>query len=672
MNNLEQDSINTIRFLAVDAIQKANSGHPGLPMGAAPMAYVLWKDFLKHNPLNPDWPDRDRFILSGGHGSMLLYALLHLTGYKDMTLEQLKAFRQWESLTPGHPEFHVTPGVEATTGPLGQGLSNGVGFALAERVLAQMFNREGFPVVNHHTYVIASDGDLMEGVASEAASLAGHLGLGKLIVLYDDNDISLAAPTNVSFTEDVTARFEGYGWQVLTVKDGNTDVEALRDTIGRAVAEREKPSIVRVKTVIGYGSPNKANSHASHGSPLGDDEVRATKENLGWPSDKFFYVPDEVQNHLRSAANDGKTAEASWQKLFSDYAKKHPDLAEIWKTTWSGNPPKNWDKALPVYSVDEGSIATRKASGNAINALSSVLPNLIGGSADLAPSNNTYMKDVDEQQKSSPGGRNIRFGVREHAMGSIVNGMAYHGGLIPYGATFLTFSDYMRGAVRVSALSHLHTIWVWTHDSVWLGEDGPTHQSVEHLAALRAIPNLIVIRPADANETSAAWKVAVEHNEGPVALILSRQGLPTLDQDTFGKAENLSKGAYVLSDSKGRPEVILIATGSEVSLALKARDLLEERGVKTRVVSMPSWELFEDQDNAYRNQVLPPEIKARVVVEAGVSMGWHRYAGDRGRYVCQDVFGSSAPYKVLVEQFEFTPERVVNEALKAISASKES
>jgi transketolase len=672
MNKLEQDSINTIRFLAVDAIQKANSGHPGLPMGAAPMAYVLWKDFLKHNPLNPDWPDRDRFILSGGHGSMLLYALLHLTGYKDMILDQLKAFRQWESLTPGHPEFHVTPGVEATTGPLGQGLSNGVGFALAERVLAQMFNREGFPVVNHHTYVIASDGDLMEGVASEAASLAGHLGLGKLIVLYDDNDISLAAPTNVSFTEDVTARFKGYGWQVLTVKDGNTDVEALRDTIGKAVAETEKPSIIRVKTIIGYGSPNKANSHASHGSPLGDDEVRATKENLGWPSDKFFYVPDEVQNHLRSAVDDGKIAEASWQKLFSDYAKKHPDLAEIWKTTWSGKPPKNWDKALPVYSVDEGSIATRKASGNAINALSSVLPNLIGGSADLAPSNNTYMKDVDEQQKSSPGGRNIRFGVREHAMGSIVNGMAYHGGLIPYGATFLTFSDYMRGAVRVSALSHLHTIWVWTHDSVWLGEDGPTHQSVEHLAALRAIPNLIVIRPADANETSAAWKVAVEHNEGPVALILSRQGLPTLDQDTFGKAENLSKGAYVLSNSKGRSEVILIATGSEVSLALKARDLLEERGVKTRLVSMPSWELFEDQDSAYRNQVLPPEIKARVVVEAGVSMGWHRYAGDKGRYVCQDVFGASAPYKVLVEQFDFTPERVVNEALKAISASKES
>ena len=672
MNQLEQDSINTIRFLAVDAIQKANSGHPGLPMGAAPMAYVLWKEFLKHNPLNPKWPDRDRFILSGGHGSMLLYALLHLTGYKDMTLDQLKAFRQWGSLTPGHPEFHITPGVEATTGPLGQGLSNSVGFALAERVLAQIFNRDGFPVVDHHTYVIVSDGDLMEGVASEAASLAGHLGLGKLIVLYDDNNISLAAPTRVSFTEDVTARFEGYGWQVLMVKDGNTDVDALRSTIQKALEETQKPSIIRVKTIIGYGSPNKANSHASHGSPLGDDEVKATKENLGWPSDTSFYVPGEVQNHFYTALDEGKAAEAAWGKLFSEYAKKHPDLAETWKTLWSGNPPKNWDKALPVYSADEGSMATRKASGNVINALASVLPNLIGGSADLAPSNNTYMKDVDEQQKDTPGGRNIRFGVREHAMGCIVNGMAYHGGLIPYGATFLTFSDYMRGAVRVSALSRLHTIWVWTHDSILLGEDGPTHQPVEHLAALRAIPNLTVIRPADANETSAAWKVAIEHQEGPVALILSRQGLPTLDQDTYGSAENVAKGAYVLSESDAQPEVILIATGSEVSLALKAWNLLKERGVKVRVVSMPSWELFEKQESAYRNKVLPPEIKARVVIEVGVSMGWHRYAGEMGRFVCQDAFGASAPYDVLVEKFEFTAERVVHEALKAISTAKKS
>jgi transketolase len=640
-------------------------------MGAAPMAYVLWRDFLKHNPLNPAWTDRDRFILSGGHGSMLLYSLLHLTGYEDMTLDQLKAFRQWGSLTPGHPESHITPGVEATTGPLGQGLSNSVGFAIAERVLGQIFNREGFPVVDHHTYVIASDGDLMEGVASEAASLAGHLALGKLIVLYDDNDISLAAPTSVSFTEDVTARFEGYGWQVLKVEDGNTDVDAIGSALRKAVAETTKPSIIRVKTIIGYGSPNKANSHDSHGSPLGDDEVKATKENLGWPSDKFFYIPEEVKEHFHTASERGRAAEAAWNDRFKDYEQSYPELAETWEVLWSGKPPKGWEKALPVYTADQGSIATRKASGNAINALAPVLPNLIGGSADLAPSNNTYMKDVEEQQIDTPGGRNIRFGVREHAMGAVVNGIAYHGGLIPYGATFLTFSDYMRGAVRVSALSRLHSIWVWTHDSVWLGEDGPTHQSVEHLSALRAIPNLIVIRPADANETTAAWKVAIEYSDGPVALILSRQGLPTLDQDAYGKAENLSKGAYVLAESKGKPEVMLIATGSEVSLALKARDMLEERGVNTRVVSMPSWELFEMQDIAYKNQVLPPEVRARVVIEAGVSMGWHKYAGDAGRYVCHDRFGASAPYNVLVEQFEFTPERVVHEALKAVSAAKE-
>jgi transketolase len=672
MTQLEQDSINTIRFLTVDAIQKANSGHPGLPMGAAPMAYVLWKEYLKHNPLNPDWPDRDRFILSGGHGSMLLYTLLHLTGYKDMTLDQLKEFRQWGSLTPGHPEFHVTPGVEATTGPLGQGLSNSVGFALAERVLTQLFNREGFPIVDHHTYVIASDGDLMEGVASEAASLAGHLGLGKLIVLYDDNGISLAAPTRVTFTENVTARFEGYGWQVLQVNDGNTDVDTIRSTLKEALAETRKPSIIRVKTTIGYGSPNKANSHASHGSPLGDDEVKATKENLLWPSEKSFYIPDGVLEHYRTAVDEGKAAEAKWEKHFSAYAKKHPELAEMWKTLWSGKLPKGWEKALPVFSADEGSVATRKASGSIINALAPVLPHFIGGSADLAPSTNTYMKDVEEQQKDSPGGRNIRFGVREHAMGSIINGMAYHGGLIPYGGTFLTFSDYMRGAVRVSALSHLHTVWVWTHDSVWLGEDGPTHQPVEHLAALRAIPNLTVIRPADANETSAAWKVAVEHNEGPVALVLSRQGLPILDQDAYGRAENVTKGAYVLSDSDSQPEMILIASGSEVSLAMKAQKLLIERGVQARVVSMPSWELFEQQEMSYKNQVLPPEIRARVVIEAGVSMGWHRYVGDKGRFVCQDTFGASAPYNVLVEKFGFTPERVVNEALKAISTVKKS
>ena len=670
MTQLEQDSINTIRFLAVDAVQKANSGHPGLPMGAAPMAYVLWTEYLKHNPRNPDWPDRDRFILSGGHGSMLLYSLLYLTGYEDMSMDQLKSFRQWGSLTPGHPEYHVTPGVEATTGPLGQGLSNSVGFALAERFLANHFNREGFSVIDHRTYVIASDGDLMEGVASEAASLAGHLGLGKLVVLYDDNDISLAAPTSVAFTEDVTRRFEAYGWQVLQVKDGNTDVDGIRSAIEEAVSEVEKPSLIRVKTIIGYGSPNKANSHTAHGAPLGDDEVRATKANLGWPEDRAFHVPEDVLAHYRRAVDNGKALEEKWRGFFAAYKKKHPELANLWETLWSGKLPKGWENALPSFSTDDGLVATRKASGSIINALASVLPNLIGGSADLAPSTNTYMKDVEEQQKDTPGGRNIRFGVREHAMGSIVNGMAYHGGLIPYGATFLTFSDYMRGAVRVSALSHLHTIWVWTHDSVWLGEDGPTHQSVEHLAALRAIPGLIVIRPADANETAAAWKVAVEHRDGPVALVLSRQGLPVLDRNIYGRAENVAKGGYVLSDTRGVPELILIATGSEVSLALQAQELLMKRSVQARVVSMPSWELFEQQEVKYRNQVLPPEVKARVVIEAGVSMGWQKYAGELGMFVCQDTFGASAPMKVLAEKFGFTPERVVNDALKALSSVK--
>jgi len=672
MTDLEQRSINAIRFLAVDAIQKANSGHPGLPMGAAPMAYVLWTKFLKHNPLDPEWPDRDRFILSAGHGSMLLYALLYLTGYRDMTMDQLQAFRQWGSKTPGHPESHLTPGVEATTGPLGQGLSNAVGFALAERFLAGYFNRDGFSLVDHYTYVIASDGDLMEGVAAEAASLAGHLGLGKLIVLYDDNDISLAAPTRVSFTEDVTLRFEAYGWQVLKIDDGNRDIEAIVSALNSSRAEKEKPTLIRVKTIIGFGSPNKANSHAAHGSPLGEDEAKATKKNLEWPVEPPFFVPEDVLGHYREDARRGVKMQEEWEKLFTAYSKKHPDLARTWKTVWAGELPAGWEKALPVFDADEGSLATRVASGKVINAIATVFPTLIGGSADLAPSTNTYITDAEEQQKDSPGGRNIRFGVREHAMAAIVNGMAYHGGVVPFGGTFLTFSDYMRGAVRVSALSHLHTIWVWTHDSVWLGEDGPTHQSVEHIAALRAIPNLLVIRPADANETAVAWKVALEHRGGPVALILSRQGLPILDRNKYAKAEGLKQGAYVLSDTGDNPDVILIATGSEVSLTLKAQELLKERGLKARVVSMPCWELFELQDEKYRNEVLPPGIRARVVVEAGVGMGWHRYAGETGRLVCHDAFGASAPYKVLVEKFGFTPERVRDEAVKAVTFAKSS
>jgi len=668
MTDLERRAINAIRFLAVDAIQKANSGHPGLPMGAAPMAYVLWRDHLKHNPLQPKWADRDRFVLSGGHGSMLLYSLLYLTGYKDMTMEQIQSFRQWGSLTPGHPESHITPGVEATTGPLGQGISNGVGMAIAERFLAAEFNREGFPLVDHSTYVLTTDGDLMEGVASEAASLAGHLGLGKLIALYDDNKISLAAPTEVSFTEEVGRRFEAYGWQVLTVEDGNEDLDAVRNALGKAHEDTVRPTLIKVRTTIGYGSPNKANTHAAHGSPLGPDEVKASKENLGWPVEPAFYVPDDVLEHFREAVQEGKKKQDTWNKLAADYRKKYPDLAEKWDVVWAGKLPDGWEKALPVFSPADGAVPTRKASGSVLNALAPVISNLIGGSADLAPSTNTYMKGVDEQQAGSPGGRNIRFGVREHAMGAIVNGMAYHGGVIPFGGTFLTFSDYMRGAVRVSALAHLNSIWVYTHDSVWLGEDGPTHQAVEHISALRAIPDLTVLRPADANETAAAWKIALENQNGPTALVLSRQGLPVLDPN---KTPDVARGAYVLSDADGgEPDVLLLATGSEVSLALEAQKILAGKNVKARVVSMPSWELFERQSEEYRESVIPKKVRARVAVEAGVSHGWHTYTGDAGRLVCRDDFGVSAPFKVLVEKFGFTPERVADEAMKSIKAAQ--
>jgi transketolase len=670
MTDLEKRSINTIRFLAVDAVQKANSGHPGLPMGAAPMAYVLWQEFLKHNPKNPLWHDRDRFVLSGGHGSMLLYALLYLAGYKDMTMEQIKAFRQLHSLTPGHPESHVTPGVEATTGPLGQGIANSVGMALAERFLAETFNRDGLRIVDHYTYVITTDGDLMEGVASEACSLAGHLGLGKLIALYDDNKISLAAPTAVSFTEDVGGRFASYGWQVLDVEEGNTDLDAIRQAISEAKKEKDRPTLIKVHTTIGYGSPNLANTHAAHGSPLGPDEVKATKENLNWPTEPDFLVPDDVLAGYREAAAKGESLESSWKKMLDEYGKAYPEQKETYVSFLEGKLPKGYEKSIPVFSPGDGSVATRKASGSVINALATVIGNLIGGSADLAPSNNTYMKGIDEQQKKSPGGRNIRFGVREHGMGAVVNGMAYHGGVIPFGATFLTFSDYMRGAVRVSALASLHSTWIFTHDSVWLGEDGPTHQSVEHIMALRAIPDLTVIRPADANETAEAWKVALK-GKGPFALILSRQGLPTLDRSEYAGAAGLKKGAYVLSDTEdGTPDVILIATGSEVALALEAKKLLEAKKKRCRVVSMPSWELFERQSEEYRKKVLPPKVRARVVVEAGVRQGWERYAGDAGHIVSQDVFGVSAPYKDLVKKFSFTPERVAKEAFASMEEAE--
>jgi len=670
MTDIEARAINAIRFLSVDAIQKANSGHPGLPMGAAPMAYVLWSEFLKHNPRNPRWPDRDRFVLSGGHGSMLLYSLLHLTGYDHMTMEQLQLFRQYGSITPGHPESHLTPGVESTTGPLGQGISNSVGMAIAERFLANFFNREGYDIIDHRTWVLASDGDMMEGVTSEAASLAGHLKLGKLNVLYDDNKISLAASTEVSFTEDVKKRFESYGWQVLEVKDGDNDIDGIRKALKAAEEQTARPTLIDIHTTIGFGSPNKSGTSGIHGAPLGPDEVKVTKNNLGWPLEPEFYIPDDVASHYKNALERGGRIEREWKSLFERYREKYPDMARQWDFMWAGSLPAGWENSLPFFSPSDGAIATRKVSGAVINAAAKVIPNLIGGSADLAPSTNTYMKEIAEQQSSNPGGRNIRFGVREHAMGAAVNGMAYHGGVIPFGGTFLTFSDYMRGSVRISALASLHTIWVYTHDSVWLGEDGPTHQSVEHIAALRAIPNLIVIRPADANETVEAWKFALSHKEGPVALIFSRQGLPVIDRSTYAHANNLTKGAYVLSDPPaGGPDILLIATGSEVSLALEAKELIEKKGIKPRVVSMPSWELFEMQPQSYRDEVIPPALKARVVIEAGVRQGWHQYAGEKGRFITQDRFGASAPMKVLKEQFGFTPERVVEEAERAVKGA---
>jgi transketolase len=668
VNEFDNLAINTIRFLSVDAVQKANSGHPGLPMGAAPMAYTLWTKFLKHNPANPNWPDRDRFVLSGGHGSMLLYALLYLTGYESVSMEQIKSFRQWNSATPGHPENHLTPGVEATTGPLGQGFANGVGMAIAERYLANYFNRPGHAIVDHYTYALVTDGDLMEGIAAEAASLAGHLKLGKIIYLYDDNLITLAEPAAATFTEDVTGRFEAYGWHVQMVDDGNADLAGIEAAIKAAQEETERPSLIRVRTTIGYGSPNKANSPAAHGSPLGADEVAATKAALGWPAEDF-YVPDDALAHFRKALDTGKAAESAWNKALEAYAAAHPDLAAEWQRLMSGELPDGWEDALPVFTPEDGAAATRNTSGVVLNALAPVLPELIGGDADLAPSTKTLLKNIDEQQAATPGGRNLRFGVREHAMGGIVNGIAYHGGLIPYGSTFLVFSDYMRGSIRVSALSHLKTLWIFTHDSIFVGEDGPTHEPVEHVASLRAMPGMVVIRPADANEVVEAYRFAVQH-DGPTTLVLSRQNLPTFDRDKFAGADGLQKGAYVLADADGTPDVLLIAAGSEVSLAVEARALLADKGIKARVVSMPSWEIFEQQPDDYKASVLPPTVKARVAIEAGVSMGWAKYAGDGGRIIAQNRFGASAPYKVLAEQFGFTPARVVEEALAAIEANK--
>jgi len=664
-NDLKDRAVNTIRFLSVDGVRNANSGHPGLPMGTAAIAYTIWTRHLRHNPKNPKWANRDRFILSGGHGSMLLYSLLHLTGY-DLPLSQIKKFRQYGSLTPGHPEYGLTPGVETTTGPLGQGFANGVGMAIAEAHLASVFNKPGHPVIDHYVYAIVTDGDLMEGVASEAASLAGHLKLGKLIYLYDDNRITIDGTTDITFTEDRAARFEAYGWHVTRVEDGN-DVKTIDAAIEASKVD-PRPSIIICRTHIGYGLPTLQDSPKAHGSPPPQDEIDGAKQKLGWPLTPKFYIPDDVLGHFRSAVSDGAALEKEWYGKFLAYKAEMPELAFELSRQLTGRLPENWETALPVFPPDQKGMATRAASGKVINALAPVLTELMGGSADLAPSNNTWINGLDAFQPETPQGRNFHFGVREHAMGAIVNGIAYHGGLLPYGGTFLAFSDYMRGALRVAALSHIHSIWVFTHDSIGVGEDGPTHQPIEHVASLRAIPNLLTLRPGDANEVSQSWRVAVERGNQSTALILSRHGVPTLDRTIYASAENLSKGAYVLADlGDAEPELILMASGTEVALIVEAGEILAAEGRNVRLVSFPCWKLFESQGDAYMEDVLSPSILKRLAVEAGVSQGWHRWVGDYGEILSVDRFGASAPQKVVYEKFGLTVENVVERARALLS-----
>ena len=660
---LDQLCINTIRALTLDAVQKAESGHPGLPLGAAPMAYVLWTRFLRHNPHNPKWENRDRFLLSAGHGSMLIYSLLHLTGY-DLPLDELKNFRQWGSKTPGHPEYGLTPGVEITTGPLGQGFANGVGMAMGAAHLAAKFNKENFPLIDHYVYAIVSDGDLMEGVASEAASLAGHLKLGKLIYLYDDNQVTIEGFTNLAFSEDVPKRFEAYGWHTQTVSDGN-NLDEIEKAIRAAQAVTDKPSLISVKTVIGFGMPTQGTRKAHSDAP-GEDAVRETKRHLGWPEDKQFYIPDEALAHYREAVGRGEQLEAEWHALVEKYEQAHSEDAKTWREMMSGELPAGWEDHLPKFE-DGKSVATRVASGEVINALADVLPMLIGGSADLGVSNNTDIKSSHSFEAESYDGRILHFGVREHAMGSTLTGISLNGGLIPYGGTFMTFSDYMRPAIRLAALSEVQVIYVFTHDSIGLGEDGPTHQPIEHLAALRAIPHLFVIRPADSAEVSEAWRIAILRRQAPTALALTRQKVPVIDRNRFSKADGLRRGAYVLADADN-PRLILMATGSEVSLALEAWQKLQEEGVATRVVSMPCWELFEEQPQAYRDEVLLPAVNARLAVEAGVRQGWDRYVGLQGDVICLDRFGASAPGDVALRELGFNVTNVIERARRLIQS----
>ncbi len=655
-NGLDQLCINTIRMLAVDAVEKARSGHPGMPMEASDIGYILWTRFLKHSPANPKWPNRDRFVLSAGHGSMFLYALLHLTGY-EVSLEDIRQFRQWDSITPGHPEYGHTPGVETTTGPLGQGFSNGVGMAMAQEYLAQYFNRPGYPLVDYFIYGVVSDGDMMEGVTAESASMAGHLGLGRLIYIYLDNHITIEGGTELTFTEDVGKRFEAYGWEVQKV-DGY-DHAQIASALSAAQKQTDRPSLIIARTHIGYGSPNKQDSASAHGEPLGPDEAVLVRERFNWP-EELFHVPEEALAHFRLCLDRGRTWESEWTSLFDAYAVEYPDLARQWKESHEQKWPEGWEADLPQFDPGQGSIATRSASGKVLEAVAPKLYGLLGGSADLAPSTKTFIKGLGVI-KVDPCGRNIHFGIREHAMGGILNGMALSQALVPYGATFLVFSDYMRPPMRLAALMKLQVIYVFTHDSVGVGEDGPTHQPIEHVAALRAIPNLVVVRPADANETVMAWKLALIRREGPTAIILTRQKLPIIDQDRFGSSEGVLRGCYILAEApQGSPEAIIMATGSEVYLALAAYERLTEEGIAVRVVSMPSWEVFEDQEEAYREEILPSKVKARVGIEAGISMGWYRYVGSAGKVISIQRFGASAPADIIFEKLGFTPEAVVD------------
>jgi len=667
--DLEMRAINTIRFLSADAVQAAKSGHPGLPMGTAAMAYALWMKHLRFNPKDPDWPGRDRFILSGGHGSMLLYSLLYLTGY-DLTLDEIKNFRQWGSRTPGHPEYGLTPGVETTTGPLGQGFSNGVGMAIATTHLAAKYNRPGYEIIDHFIYAIVTDGDLMEGVASEAASLAGHLKLGRLIYLYDDNRITIDGSTDLAFSEDRGARFAAYGWQVLHVEDGN-DVQMVSQAIAQAKSD-PRPSLIICRTHIGFGLPTRQDTEKAHGEPPGDEELDGAKRKLGWPIEPRFYVPEDVLDHYRKAVDRGRQYQENWQKRLDTYTEEFPELAPELKRRQRNDLPVDWEKDLPVFPADAKGIATRVSSGKVLNSLAGRMPELFGGSADLAPSNKTWIDGSPAFQAGTPHGRNFHFGVREHCMGSVVNGIALHGGFVPYGGTFLVFSDYMRPAIRLSALAKYPSIWVYTHDSIGVGEDGPTHQPVEHLAALRAIPGLVVIRPCDANEVREAWIEAITRRHGPTALILTRQNVPTLDRQIYDDASGLHKGAYILADiGDNEPEMILMASGSEVSLIVTAASRLAAEGISVRLVSFPSWELFASQPDDYREFVLPSHIQARLAVEAGVAQGWQRWVGDQGDVISIEKFGASAPFDVIYENYGFTVDDIVTRSAEILASSKE-